>query len=540
MSRPMATELTQIAVGDWDVIDRGVHAGVAVRDVLPPSLAGLAPDLKAEDAHLAWLQQRLGAYPFSNYGTFVVDAQLGFALETQTLSLFDRPWFTLYDRALWDPVMLHELAHMWFGDSVSPWSWSDVWLNEGHASWYQHVWAARHGWLGYETGTGIQDFTAFMKSVYAQGDQMRSDDGPVARPSWGRSPACSARTSTTAARSCSTPCARRSATTTFGRIERAWVTTYRGQLRLDGGLHRAGLEPRQAQPRRVPAPLGLRDDDAAHAGAPGLDRGSGHGRRGAAGPVGLRGTPEVSGLTQPASRGYLAAMRRPIRLLAPLLFLLLAAAPAARRPPHARLGGPRRPAVPKLGNGGYDVARLQGRPPLRDERPAQALLGTATIKAKATKALSRFDLDFAGDAVGSVSVERRGGTLAPRSGEELVITPAQPLQSGAASPSRSRASPRTRRSPRRTTRAHGVLRHAHGVGHGAPAHLRARHLPEQRPPARQGDVHLRHQRPRGRDGGGQRRPRRRAPGQRPGDRRVPDGPAHGHRAHQIAVGNWDR
>ena len=31
--------------------------------------------------------------------------------------------------------MLHELAHMWFGDSVAPYEWSDVWLNEGHATW---------------------------------------------------------------------------------------------------------------------------------------------------------------------------------------------------------------------------------------------------------------------------------------------------------------------------------------------------------------------------------------------------------------------
>ena len=33
--------------------------------------------------------------------------------------------------------MVHELAHQWFGNSVSPWEWSDLWLNEGHASWYE-------------------------------------------------------------------------------------------------------------------------------------------------------------------------------------------------------------------------------------------------------------------------------------------------------------------------------------------------------------------------------------------------------------------
>ena len=38
--------------------------------------------------------------------------------------------------------MVHELSHMWFGDSVSPYSWSDLWLNEGHATWYEFLYAA--------------------------------------------------------------------------------------------------------------------------------------------------------------------------------------------------------------------------------------------------------------------------------------------------------------------------------------------------------------------------------------------------------------
>ena len=37
--------------------------------------------------------------------------------------------------------MVHELAHQWFGDSVSPRTWSDLWLNEGHATWYEALYA---------------------------------------------------------------------------------------------------------------------------------------------------------------------------------------------------------------------------------------------------------------------------------------------------------------------------------------------------------------------------------------------------------------
>ena len=79
--------------------------------------------------------------------------------------------------------MTHELAHQWYGDSVSPATWSDIWLNEGHATWYELTWAAQRGVLA--DGHGLQKATsldAFMRQVYALGDRYRAADGPVALP----------------------------------------------------------------------------------------------------------------------------------------------------------------------------------------------------------------------------------------------------------------------------------------------------------------------------------------------------------------------
>jgi aminopeptidase N len=170
---PMASELVQIAVGRLAVIDRGTVDGVHVRDVVARRVEKRsAAALARTPAHLRWLEQRLGAFPFPTYGVLAADRPFGYALESETLSLFPALLLRL-PRSVYEPIMVHELAHQWFGDSVAPVRWRDVWLNEGHATWYEREYGRQ--FFG-------QSMLGYLKDAYKRGDRLRARYGPVARP----------------------------------------------------------------------------------------------------------------------------------------------------------------------------------------------------------------------------------------------------------------------------------------------------------------------------------------------------------------------
>ncbi len=68
-----------------------------------------------------------------------------------------------------DYTVAHELSHQWWGDSVSPQTWRDVWLNEGFASYSEALWAENIG--------GFSNYKSYMNSFYRS-----SFAGPVYNP----------------------------------------------------------------------------------------------------------------------------------------------------------------------------------------------------------------------------------------------------------------------------------------------------------------------------------------------------------------------
>ena len=107
-----------------------------------------------------------------------------------------------------------------------------------------------------------------------------------------------------------------------------------------------------------------------------------------------------------------------------LLVLAVSAAPAAAQfTPGAAGGGD--PFYPSAGNGGYDVKNYAVK--LNYEPQNEQLAGDVTISARATQDLSRFNLDFRGFKISSLTVNGAAASFA-RKDQELTVTPASGLR----------------------------------------------------------------------------------------------------------------
>lgn len=173
MEQPVAPYLIPLAIGPLVSREEPDPMGLEITTWFPENLdESLLDAFSRQEEYLRFLSGLFGPYPFATLGALVVDAGSGLALEHQTLPTYDRS-------AVREEVVIHELAHQWFGNSVSISDWSDIWLNEGLATLAEWLWTEETGGVG-EYDQIVADHYGLFSGALFLGDGVAVDEATAA------------------------------------------------------------------------------------------------------------------------------------------------------------------------------------------------------------------------------------------------------------------------------------------------------------------------------------------------------------------------
>ncbi len=149
LDQPHPSYLMTLVVGRFAVLDdRPAQLAdgreIPVRYYVPPSRVADGLRTFGQTPRMLELISRLTGvpYPWPRYSQVVVSDFVFGGMENTTAT-------TMYEHILVDErasidipsedLVAHELAHQWFGDYVTCRDWSEAWLNEGFATFFEHV-----------------------------------------------------------------------------------------------------------------------------------------------------------------------------------------------------------------------------------------------------------------------------------------------------------------------------------------------------------------------------------------------------------------
>jgi aminopeptidase N len=164
LAEPASSYLVTVAFADHTLTEQKSDSGVPITIWSLTDDPGSIGETEYAAEAMTWLEDLLGPYPFDTFGIVINRGETG--METQTMVTLGNSAY-----ATSRPVLIHELAHHWYGDTVSPADWSDVWMNEGMAMYLQWMWEAE------QIGEPVD---RYIRSYLPEDQSLRAAHGPPA------------------------------------------------------------------------------------------------------------------------------------------------------------------------------------------------------------------------------------------------------------------------------------------------------------------------------------------------------------------------
>jgi aminopeptidase N len=147
---PLSSYLISVVAGEF-AEKNDTWRGMPLRYLVPRGEEyKISPTFSHTKEMLEVFSSKLGVpYPWAQYAQSSVDDFIEGGMENTSASTLTtkgliHPKLAPEERNGSDDLTAHELAHQWFGDLVTCKDWGNIWLNEGFATYFEHLWAGEH------------------------------------------------------------------------------------------------------------------------------------------------------------------------------------------------------------------------------------------------------------------------------------------------------------------------------------------------------------------------------------------------------------